>query len=68
MRRRPHHRPHWVSRAERRRHNQDRLGWALMILVILAYALMFYTAYRIDASNGITPCQSLANWGMHVCR
>lgn len=56
-----------MTAADRRRRAQDRLGWALLTFTMLGFVGLLYAAYRIDAANGITPCQSLANWGMHVC-
>jgi hypothetical protein len=51
----------------RHRRSQDRLGITLVTAQLLVIALMFWACVRIDAAHGITPCQSLSNWGMHLC-
>lgn len=48
--------------AELRRKN--RLGAAMLAATVLGFAGMFYGAAAIDASNGITVSESLANHGM----
>lgn len=55
-----------MSRASRR--NRDRnQGLAVILGTTLIFAGMLYLCHLIDARNGITTCQSLANWGMHLC-
>jgi hypothetical protein len=50
-----------------RRRREDQLGMAIIAACLLTLAAMLYVAHVIDAQNGISTCQSLANWGMHVC-
>lgn len=51
----------------RRNRTEQNLGIAMIVLTILGFVAMFTYAYQVDKAHGITPCQSLAMWGMHVC-
>lgn len=56
-----------IDRATARRRAEDRKGMALCAAVALLASGWLYEAYRIDKANGITVCQSLANWGFGRC-
>jgi hypothetical protein len=56
-----------IDRATARRRVEDRKGMALCAAVALLASGWLYGAYRIDKANGITVCQSLANWGFGRC-
>lgn len=63
-----------INTAKTRRHYQrqarlsrkqrlDIMGITLIAAILLAFAGMFYGAYKVDQAHGITVQQSLDNWG-----
>lgn len=52
-----------LSRSELRTQSQNRMGLMIIIACALAFTGMFYGAYKIDQSRGITVCQSMAGSG-----
>ena len=53
-----------LSIAERRKRQQDRYGWALILSCALALGAMFAFAYQADKARGISVAQSLASAGL----
>lgn len=53
--------------SQQRKRSQDRLGLAIIGAAVLGFAGFGYAAVKIDASNGITPAESMCNNGLGFC-
>jgi hypothetical protein len=54
----------YVSARDRRASKTERMGYALIIVTLIAVVALFYGAYRIDRSRGISISESLASVGL----